>query len=290
MSKAQQGGWATERSAQVKEEPAQRAGDTEQNALLPTRLGLEVRSLRVKYHDFVALADTSFRVEPGASFGIVGESGSGKSTVLRAICGLAPLSAGSVQLVADKTSTEALPSPGSKPFRRMVQMVFQDPYGSLHPRQTVDRILSEPLAIHGVKDEQARIERALDDVGLGGGFRFRYPHQLSGGQRQRVALARALILQPQVLLLDEPTSALDASVQAEVLNLLEDLRARLGLTFIMVSHDLAVVTHLCDDILVMQRGQTVERVSAANLAAKSVQEDYTRRLMQASGGFVRAGT
>jgi peptide/nickel transport system ATP-binding protein len=287
MSTAQQGAWAAERSAQVKEEPAQRAGDTKQNALQPTRLGLEVQILRVIYNDFVALADTSFRVEPGASFGIVGESGSGKSTVLRAICGLAPLSTGSVKLVADADHTDTLPSPGSKPFRRLVQMVFQDPYGSLHPRQTVDRILCEPLAIHGVKDEQTRIERALDDVGLGGGFRFRYPHQLSGGQRQRVALARALILQPQVLLLDEPTSALDASVQAEVLNLLEDLRARLGLTFIMVSHDLAVVTHLCDDILVMQRGQTVERVSAADLAARRVQEDYTRRLMQASGGFVR---
>jgi peptide/nickel transport system ATP-binding protein len=253
-------------------------------------IGLEVQGLRVTYGDFVAVADTSFRVEPGASFGIVGESGSGKSTVLRAICGLAPLSAGHVKLVADADRTETLPNPGSKPFRRLVQMVFQDPYGSLHPRQTVDRILSEPLAIHGVKDEQSRIERALDDVGLGDGFRFRYPHQLSGGQRQRVALARALILEPQVLLLDEPTSALDASVQAEVLNLLEDLRTRLGLTFIMVSHDLAVVTHLCDDILVMQRGQTVERVSAANLAAKRVQEDYTRRLMQASGGFVRAGS
>ena len=261
-----------------------------QNTLPPQRLGLEVRGLRVVYNDFVALADTSFRVEPGASFGIVGESGSGKSTVLRAICGLAPLSAGSVQLVAAETSTEALPSPGSKPFRRFVQMVFQDPYGSLHPRQTVDRILSEPLAIHGMGDQETRIARALDDVGLGGGFRFRYPHQLSGGQRQRVALARALILQPQVLLLDEPTSALDASVQAEVLNLLEDLRARLGLTFIMVSHDLAVVTHLCDQILVMQRGLTVERVSASDLAAHRVQEDYTRKLMQASGGFVRAAS
>jgi peptide/nickel transport system ATP-binding protein len=287
VSEAQQGAWAAERSAQVKEEPAQLAADTEQSALHPTRLGLEVQGLRVVYGDFVAVADTSFRVEPGASFGIVGESGSGKSTVLRAICGLAPLSAGSVQLVAAGTSADAPPNPGSKPFRRLVQMVFQDPYGSLHPRQTVDRILSEPLVIHGIKDEQNRIERALDDVGLGGGFRFRYPHQLSGGQRQRVALARALILQPQVLLLDEPTSALDASVQAEVLNLLEDLRERMGLTFIMVSHDLAVVTHLCDQILVMQRGRSVERVSATDLAARRVQQDYTRTLMQASGGFVR---
>ncbi len=288
MSTPSPGAGAAERSAPCPP-PAVRAPPLPtQNTLPPQRLGLEVRGLRVVYNDFVALADTSFRVEPGASFGIVGESGSGKSTVLRAICGLAPLSAGSVKLVASESRTDALPNPGSKPFRRIVQMVFQDPYGSLHPRQTVDRILSEPLAIHGIPDEQNRIERALDDVGLGGGFRFRYPHQLSGGQRQRVALARALILQPQVLLLDEPTSALDASVQAEVLNLLEDLRARLGLTFIMVSHDLAVVTHLCDQILVMQHGKTVERLSSADLAAHQVQEGYTRRLMQASAGFVRA--
>jgi peptide/nickel transport system ATP-binding protein len=169
-------------------------------------------------------------------------------------------------------------------------MVFQDPYGSLHPRQTVDRILAEPLDIHHLDKPQARIEEALDQVGLGSAYRFRYPHQLSGGQRQRVALARALILQPQVLLLDEPTSALDASVQAEVLNLLERLRERLGLTFLMVSHDLAVVTHLCDQILVMQHGHSVEQISAADLAAGRVSQDYTRSLMRAAEGFVRSDT
>ena len=167
-------------------------------------------------------------------------------------------------------------------------MVFQDPYGSLHPRQTVDRILAEPLAIHGIGNAESRIARALDEVGLGQGFRFRYPHQLSGGQRQRVAIARALILEPQVLLLDEPTSALDASVQAEVLNLLEDLRARRGLSFVMVSHDLAVVTHLCQRLLVMRRGQAVEQIAAADLAAHHVQAEYTRGLMEASIGFRRA--
>ena len=241
-------------------------------------VGLAVQGLRVTYDGFVAVADTSFQVEPGGSFGLVGESGSGKSTVLRAICGLAPLAAGSVQLlgeVAGAGAAPALPKPGSKPFRRLVQMVFQDPYGSLHPRQTVDRILAEPLAIHHMGDAEARIERALDEVGLGTGFRFRYPHQLSGGQRQRIAIARALILEPQILLLDEPTSALDASVQAEVLNLLEDLRRQRGLTFIMVSHDLAVVTHLCERLMVMQRGQTVEMVAAADLAANRVSEPYT---------------
>jgi peptide/nickel transport system ATP-binding protein len=247
--------------------------------------GIEVRGLSVIYGRFVAVADTSFRVEPGETFGIVGESGCGKTTVLRAICGLAPRTTGTIGLVADAS----LPAPGTKAFRRLVQMVFQDPYGSLHPRQTVDRILAEPLAIHGIEGEEARIERALDEVGLGSGFRYRYPHQLSGGQRQRIAIARALILEPQILLLDEPTSSLDASVQAEVLNLLEALRERRRLTFVMVSHDLAVVTHLCERLMVMRRGRTIESISAANLAAHRVADDYTRSLMEASMGFRRGG-
>ena len=247
-------------------------------------IGLQVTDLRVVFDGFVAVDGVSFSVAPGESFGIVGESGSGKSTVLRAICGLAPRTAGRVRL----TGGTGAPEPGGAAWRRQVQMVFQDPYGSLHPRQTVDRILAEPLAIHGIGDEQARIEKALDEVGLGMGFRFRYPHQLSGGQRQRVAIARALILEPPVLLLDEPTSALDASVQAEVLNLLEALRARRGLTFVMVSHDLAVVTHLCQRLLVMQRGRAVETVAAADLAAHRVQDGYTRSLMTAAAGFRRS--
>jgi peptide/nickel transport system ATP-binding protein len=261
-------------------------------------VGIDVKGMRVEYDRFVAVADTSFSVLPGESFGIVGESGSGKSTVLRAICGLAPKVAGTVQLQAGQggsTNTSqssnaatALPQPGSIAFRRQVQMVFQDPYGSLHPRQTVDRILAEPLAIHNISDAEQRIEKALDEVGLGTGFRFRYPHQLSGGQRQRIAIARALILEPQILLLDEPTSALDASVQAEVLNLLEDLRHRRGLTFIMVSHDLAVVTHLCERLMVMQRGKTVEMLSSHDLATRQVKDPYTQSLMQASEGFKRA--
>ena len=248
-----------------------------------TALGLDVSRLRVSFDGFVAVADTSFRVAPGTSFGIVGESGSGKSTVLRAICGLAPRESGTVQLIGGGDSHAA----GSKAFRRRVQMVFQDPYGSLHPRQTVDRLLAEPLAIHGIGDAETRIERALDEVGLGQGFRFRYPHQLSGGQRQRIAIARALILEPRILLLDEPTSALDASVQAEVLNLLEDLRRRRNLTFIMVSHDLAVVTHLCERLMVMQRGRTVELLASSDLATRRVSEPYTLSLMQASSGFRR---
>jgi peptide/nickel transport system ATP-binding protein len=247
--------------------------------------GIEVRGLRVVYDDFVAVEGMSFRVEPGESFGIVGESGSGKSTVLRAICGLAPRAAGIVRLVGGDEA--AMPLPGTKPFRRLVQMVFQDPYGCLHPRQTVDRILAEPLAIHGIGDAERRTERALDEVGLGDGFRFRYPHQLSGGQRQRVAIARALIVEPQLLLLDEPTSSLDASVQAEVLNLLEALRGQRRLSFVMVSHDLAVVTHLCERLMVMRRGRSVEVLTATDLAARRAADGYTRSLIEASAGFRR---
>ncbi len=250
------------------------------------RIGLELQGLQVRYGDFTAVQEASFSVAPGESFGLVGESGSGKSTILRAICGLAPRSAGSVRLVG--AEGQVLPEPGSLAFRRLVQMVFQDPYGSLHPRQTVDRILAEPLAIHGFDRAEQRIREALDAVGLGQGFRFRYPHQLSGGQRQRIAVARALILEPQVLLLDEPTSALDASVQAEVLNLLESLRRERALSFVMVSHDLGVVTHLCERLMVMQSGRMVETLSAADLAAARVSQPYTRELMEASVGFRRA--
>src|SRR3954454_6957399 len=200
-----------------------------------------------------AVKGVSFRVPAGASFGLVGESGSGKSTVLRAVCGLAPVAEGEIRVGGSPA-----PSPRHKAFYRTVQMVFQDPYASLHPRHTVDRTLAEPLAIHGERDAEPRILEALHEVGLGSSFRFRYPHQLSGGQRQRVAIARALILRPKVLLLDEPTSALDASVQAEILNLLEALRAEHGLSYILVSHDLAVVAHLCERLLVMQHGAVIE--------------------------------
>jgi len=247
-------------------------------------IGLKVEGLQVRFGDFTAVHELGFEVAPGESFGLVGESGSGKSTVLRAICGLAPHSRGTFAL----TGEGELPAPGSKAFRRRVQMVFQDPYGSLHPRQTVDRMLAEPLAIHRIGDAERRITAMLDAVGLGSAFRFRYPHQLSGGQRQRVAIARALILEPELLLLDEPTSALDASVQAEVLNLLEALRRERGLSFVMVSHDLAVVTHLCERLMVMRQGRAVETLAAPALARGEVAADYTRELMKASAGFVRA--
>ncbi|ACI57110.1 ABC transporter related [Rhizobium leguminosarum bv. trifolii WSM2304] len=245
---------------------------------------LEIDNLSVVYDEFHALKDVSLAVERGESFGLVGESGSGKSTLLRAVAGLAPISSGAIRI-----DGEALKgSNRSKIFYRRVQMVFQDPYGSLHPRQTIDRLLLEPLVIHGIADGERRIERALDEVGLGNGFRFRYPHQLSGGQRQRVAIARALIVEPSILLLDEPTSALDASVQAEVLNLLEQILRDRKLTFVMVSHDLGVVTHMCERLAVMRNGAVVERLSSRELADGAVHEDYTRNLMIASKGFVKA--
>ena len=244
---------------------------------------LKLDGAQVVYDRFHALKDMSLDVAQGESFGLVGESGSGKSTLLKAISGLAPLSAGQISVDGQRLEKRR-----DKAFYRKVQMVFQDPYGSLHPRQTVDRLLLEPLVVHGFKDVEKRILLALDEVGLGSGFRFRYSHQLSGGQRQRVAIARALILEPSILLLDEPTSALDASVQAEVLNLLEQVRRDRGLTFLMVSHDLAIVTHMCDRLMVMQNGEEVERLSASDLAARKVTKDYTRNLLIASEGFVRA--
>jgi peptide/nickel transport system ATP-binding protein len=166
-------------------------------------------------------------------------------------------------------------------------MVFQDPYGSLHPRHTVDRTLAEPAVIHGLGDAGARIERMLEAVGLGSGFRYRYPHQLSGGQRQRVAIARALMLEPKVLLLDEPTSSLDVSVQAEILNLLSDLRAAHGLTYLFVSHNLAVIAHMCGRLAVMNRGRIVEEVPTAVLATGALADPYSRQLLKSSTGYDR---
>ncbi|MCJ7993874.1 ABC transporter ATP-binding protein [Rhizobium cremeum] len=244
---------------------------------------LSIRNMVVTFDEFRALDTVSLEIPVGESFGIVGESGSGKSTLLRAVAGLNRFESGSLEVNGRAYSGWRR----DHEFYRTVQMVFQDPYGSLHPRQTVDRLLLEPLAIHGFTDTEARIERALDEVGLGSGFRFRFSHQLSGGQRQRIAIARALILEPKILLLDEPTSALDASIQAEILNLLEQARKDRGLTFVMVSHDLAVISHMCERLAVMKSGKVVETLSVEQLRRHDVATDYTRKLMVASEGFVR---
>jgi ABC-type dipeptide/oligopeptide/nickel transport system ATPase subunit len=243
---------------------------------------IEIEGLNVRFDEFQAVRSVSFRVAEGEAFGLVGESGSGKTTVLKALAGLVHDWQGRIAL-----DGEALGPRRSKAFCRKVQMVFQDPYGSLHPRHTVDRTLAEPAAIHGLRDSSARIERMLEAVGLGPGFRYRYPHQLSGGQRQRVAIARALMLEPKVLLLDEPTSSLDVSVQAEVLNLLSDLRAARGLTYLFVSHNLAVIAHMCERLAVMNRGRIVEEVPTSALATGALADPYSRQLLKSSAGYDR---
>lgn len=248
--------------------------------------GVDIQNLNVwfgKGEDRVdAVIDTSLRVESGASFGLVGESGSGKSTILRAITGLVPDYSGDM-VVADET----LGKTRSANFYKKVQMVFQDPYASLHPRHSVDQVLSETLFLHGYDNIDQRVPKLLSDVGLSGAFRFRYPHQLSGGQRQRVAIARALAPEPEVLLLDEPTSALDVSVQAEILNLLVDLREEHQLTYVMVSHDLAVVSHMCGQIAVMRQGEVVEILSVEDMRNMQPKHEYTKHLLTSSLGYSR---
>ena len=235
---------------------------------------LDVRGLTIAFGKGAArttvVDGASFSIAEGEAYGLVGESGCGKSTILRAISGLNRDWTGDVVL------------------KGTAQMVFQDPYGSLHPRHTIDSILAEPLAIHRLDDHAGRVTRALEQVGLGPAFRFRFPHQLSGGQRQRVAIARAMILEPRVLLLDEPTSALDVSIQAEVLNLLDDLRRERRLTYLLVSHDLAVVAHMCERVGVMREGRIIEEGSTQALRTGEVREDYTRQFLAASKGYDRA--
>ncbi|WP_377846102.1 ABC transporter ATP-binding protein [Bosea sp. UC22_33] len=249
-----------------------------------TNAAISVDKLNVSFGDSHVVKDLSFDVRKGESYGLVGESGSGKSTVLRVLSGLNREWSGNVTIEG-----AVQPKVRDKAFYRNVQMVFQDPYGSLHPKKTVDDTLAEPLAIHGLDSAEVRIGKALSDVGLPASFRFRFPHQLSGGQRQRVAIARALVLEPSILLLDEPTSALDVSIQAEVLNLLAALRQERKLTYILVSHDLSVVGHMCERLLVMQFGRAVEEMTVETLAARQPQTAYAQQLLTASAGFRRAG-
>lgn len=228
------------------------------------------------------LSDVNIHVGEGEIYGLVGESGSGKTTVLKCLAGLFTHWDGELAIdgkpLGRKINAERC---------RRVQMVFQDPYGSLHPRHTIGDILEESLQIHGIQDRDRRIHGLLDKVGLNRAFRDRYPHQLSGGQRQRVAIARALILEPQVLLLDEPTSALDVSVQAEILNLLTELQRESNLTYLMVTHDLGVIAHLCQKVAVMQYGKILETLSVDELVAGNAKTDYTRMLVNASQQYSR---
>ena len=220
----------------------------------------------------VAVDGVSFTVPAGGSFGLVGESGSGKTTVIRAIAGLIQDWSGAIAIAGRDLGRRR-----ERGFYRTVQMVFQDPYASLHPRHTVDRTLSEPLVLHGFDRVEERIEEGLDAVGLGPDFRFRYPHQLSGGQRQRVAIARALMLQPDILLLDEPTSALDVTVQMRVLQILDRLVRERGMGLIFISHDLNLVSTFCDRVLIMYGGRIVETCRAN--ALHEARHPYTRALL-----------
>jgi len=246
---------------------------------------LEIQSLDLSYPGDEAgrpvrhsvLRQISLFVEAGESLGMVGESGSGKSTLLRAACGLAVSDTGKVLL-----NNKSIKSFNNKQLSNIIQMLFQDNNSSLNPHYTVDRVLREPLAIHGIGRAVTRMDKALEDVGLGPEFRYAYPHQLSGGQRQRVAIARALMLSPQLLLLDEPTSALDVSVQAEILNLLSRLRREQGLSYVLVSHDLAVVAHMCDRVAVMKDGEIVEELTKTALREGRADHPYTRKLLGAA--------
>lgn len=228
-----------------------------------------------------ALNGVSFSVQQGQSLGIVGESGSGKSTIARLVMALDVPTSGSVKLTGRDLHT--LPRAELRAARRDLQMVFQDPYGSLDPRQTVARIVAEPLEALAETSRAEQRERAgesLAAVGLRATDLNKYPHEFSGGQRQRIAIARALITRPQLIVADEPVSALDVSVQAQVLNLMNDLQQQFGVSYLLISHALAVVNHLCDEVCVLHRGLIVERGTAQKLFSHA-EHPYTQALLAA---------
>lgn len=235
-----------------------------------------------KNQQFVkAVDDISFAVQRGETFGLVGESGCGKSTTGRSILRLIEPSGGRV--VFEGEDITALSPEQLRRRRKDMQIVFQDPFSSLDPRHTVQRILEEPLLVHGMgnaKERQDRIRKLMDVVGLTPGHLQRYPHQFSGGQRQRIGIARALSLQPKLIVADEPVSALDVSIQSQVVNLLQDLQSEFGLTYIFIAHDLSVVKHICNRVAVMYLGRIVEIADTAQLY-DTPQHPYTRALLSA---------
>ncbi len=236
-----------------------------------------------------ALAGVSFTLEQGRSLGVVGESGSGKSTLARLVMALETPSQGRVRF--DGQDLHRLPAAGLRRARAGFQMVFQDPYGSLDPRRKVLQTVAEPLAVlHGasLSEQRERAGEVLDAVGLRASDLDKYPHEFSGGQRQRIAIARALVTRPKLIVADEPVSALDVSVQAQVLNLMQDLQDRFGVTYLFISHDLAVVDLVCDEVLVLQHGQVVERGDPDRLF-RQPEHPYTRRLLAAVPGAALRG-
>lgn len=249
-------------------------------ALLSTQdLVHEFRSRRTSQ---LALDRVSLEVAAGAALGVVGESGSGKTTLARCVLGLLRPTAGSV--VFDGSEVAEMSTRQLRAMRRRIGMVFQNPVQALNPRMSVDECIAEPLRVHTAlrgRDLQRAVAEAMESVGLAEALRTRLPHQLSGGQSQRVCIARAIATRPELLILDEPTSALDVSVQAQILNLLTDLRAERNLTFVMISHSLDVVHYLADRVVVMLEGRIVEQGAAAEVLA-APQHDYTRNLVAAS--------
>ena len=230
-------------------------------------------------HRFYALYRVSLALFPRRAVGILGESGCGKSTLARVALGLEPADEGEVR-VADRL-VKQLSKAELKALRRRVQIVFQDPFSSLNPRKRIFDLLAEPLEIHGLcprAEYEERVAESLRLVGLSPEDMRRYPHQFSGGQRQRIALARALLLSPEAIILDEPTSALDVSVQAQILNLLADLRERLHLAYLFISHDLPVLFFLCEEVVVMYLGRVVERTSTKDFYEKR-HHPYTELLL-----------
>jgi oligopeptide transport system ATP-binding protein len=234
-----------------------------------------------KIGDIKAVDGISFDIRRGETLGLVGESGCGKSTTGRAILQLHRPTDGSVQFEGQELTT--LKGEGMRKMRRHMQMIFQDPYASLNPRMTVGNIISEPLEVHNILNGRARRERVrelLEIVGLNPYFINRYPHEFSGGQRQRIGIARALAVQPDFIVADEPISALDVSIQAQVINLLEDLQGEFGLTYLFIAHDLAVVRHISDRIAVMYLGKVVELTDRDRLYKKPL-HPYTQALLSA---------
>ncbi len=257
---------------------------------------LEVKNLVVSYdlggglfsggRKFNAVDGISFEVKKGEIMGVVGESGSGKTTTGRAIIRLAPIASGEIFFKGEKIS--GMGESEFMPYRKKIQMIFQDPFNSLDPRMSVLQIVSEPLDVHFKKMTRAqkaeRTAKLLNTVGLEADCMPRYPHEFSGGQRQRIGIARALAVEPEFLICDEPVSALDVSVQAQIINLLRDLRKNLGITMLFVAHDIAVVRYLCDRMLVMTRGKIVERGNAREVCANP-KDPYTAKLISSVPKF-----
>ena len=254
---------------------------------------LSVRDLKVHFPvkggvlqrtlDVVKAVDgISFNVPRGKTIGLVGESGSGKTTTGRAIARLVQISSGSVHY--KDQNLETLSKREFFDYRKKIQVIFQDPFGSLNPRMTVYSIIAEPLDIHfkswSKVQKLARVADLLEKVGLNPDFMQRYPHQFSGGQRQRIGIARALAVEPEFIVCDEPVSALDVSVQAQIVNLLQDLQDEFGLTYLFIAHDLAVVEHISDEVLVMTQGKIVEQASAAEIYSNP-KHPYTIKLLEA---------